>query len=204
MLKGEGNNHLVCRSTTSRVFDVCSFYKLLSSPNTDEFPWECIWCAKVPKRVSFFLWIVANDGILTIDNFVKRGQSLVNRCYLYCCDGESVDRLLLHSKFSYTLWYEAFAVFEIQWIMPRSVGFFFFIWRNWFGKHLSTIWNMVLACLMWLVWHEHNTHTFEDKERTLDHLKSLLFGTLFHWAHIWGCTNCISLSEFLVSISFSS
>ena len=81
---------------------------------------------------------------------------------------------------------------------------FFFMWRNWFGRHHSTIWNMVPACLMWLVWQERNTRTFEDKERTLDHLKSLLFGTLFLWAHIWGCTNCIFLFDFLASSSFSS
>ena len=177
------------------MFDVHSFYKLL---------WECIWCAKVPKQVSFFLWTAGNDGILTIDNLVKRGQSLVNRCCLCCCDGESVDHLLLDCKFSHALWCEAFAVFGIKWVMPRSVSSFFFIWRNWFGKHLSTIWNMITACLMWLVWQKHNTRIFEDKERTLDHLKSLLFGTLFNCARIWGCTNCISLSEFLVSISFSS
>ena len=52
------------------------------------------------KRVSFFLWTIANDGILTIDNLVKRGQSLVNRCCLCCCDGVSEDHLLLHCKFS--------------------------------------------------------------------------------------------------------
>ena len=63
---------------------------------------------------------------------------------------------------------------------------------------------MVSECLIWLVWQERNTRTFEDKERTLDHLKSLIFGTLFHWARIWQCMNCISLSEFLDSISFSS
>ena len=88
--------------------------------------------------------------------------------------------------------------------MPRSVSSFFFIWRNKFGKHLSTIWNIVPTCLMWLIWQERNTRIFEDNERTLDHLKSLLFGTLFNCARIWGCMNCISLSEFLVSISFSS
>ena len=180
------------------------FYKLLSGPNTDEFPWERIWCENVPKQVSFFLWTAANDRILTIDNLVKRGRSLVNRCCLYCCDGESVDYLLLHYKFYHTLWCKAFAVFRIQWVMPRSVSFFFFTWRNWFEKHLTTIWNMVSECLIWLVWQERNTRTFEDKERTLDHLKSLIFGTLFHWARIWQCMNCISLSEFLDSISFSS
>ena len=146
--------------TTSSVFDVCSFYKLLVSPTTDAFPWEGIWRTKVPKRVSFFLWTTANDGILTIDNLIKKGQFLVNRCCLCCCDRESVDHLLLHCKFSHALWCEVFVVFGIQWVIPRSVKYFFFIWRNWFGNHLSIISNMVPACLMWLVWQERNAHIF--------------------------------------------
>ena len=157
----------------------------------------------MPRRVSFFLWTAANDGILTIDNLIKKGQFLVNRCCLCCCDGELVDHLLLHCKFSHALWCEVFAVFGIQWVMPRSVKSFFFIWRNWFGKHLSIIWNMVPACLMWLVWQERNARIFEDKVRNLEHLKCLLFRTLFLWARIWGCMNCIAVADFLVSISFS-
>ena len=42
MPRGEGDDHLVWRLTTSGVFDVRSFYKLLFGPNIDEFPWECI------------------------------------------------------------------------------------------------------------------------------------------------------------------
>ena len=63
---------------------------------------------------------------------------------------------------------------------------------------------MVWACLMWLVWWECNTRIFEDNERPLDLLKSLLFGTLFQWAHIWGFTICIPISEFLHFVHFSS
>ena len=33
-----------------------------------------------------FLWTTARDRILTIDNLVKRGQSLVNRCCLCSCN----------------------------------------------------------------------------------------------------------------------
>ena len=71
MPRGEGDDQLVWRLTTSGVFDVHSFYRLLSSPTTNAFPWECIWCTKVPKRISFFLWTKANDGILTINNLIK-------------------------------------------------------------------------------------------------------------------------------------
>ena len=36
------------------------------------------------------------------------------------------------------------------------------------GKHNSNIWNLVLGCLMWIVWLERNRCSFEDKEKTLD------------------------------------
>ena len=49
-----------------------------------------------------------------------------------------------------------------------------------------------------------NARIFEDKARTLEHLKCLLFRTLFLWARIWGCTNYTAVADFLVSISFSS
>ena len=42
MPRGEGDDQLVWRLTTSGVFDVRSFYKLLSSPTIDALPWECI------------------------------------------------------------------------------------------------------------------------------------------------------------------
>ena len=77
MPRGEGDDTLTWKLTKTEV---------LSGPLTEVFHWECIWCAKVPKRVSFFLWTAAKDGILTIDNLVKRGQSLVNRCCLCCFD----------------------------------------------------------------------------------------------------------------------
>ena len=104
---------------------------------------------------------------------------MVNRCCLCCCDGESMDHLLLHCKFAHALWSEIYAVSGIQWVMPKTVNSLLFVWRNWFGKHMSTTWNMVPPSLMCLVWQERNTHTFEDTERPLDLLKSLLFGTLF-------------------------
>ena len=102
------------------MFDVRSYYKLLIGPRTNVFPWECIWCAKMPKWVSFSLWTAARGGILTIDNLDDRGQFPVNRCCLCCCGGEFVDHLLLHYKFSCALWSAVFGVFGIQLVMPKN------------------------------------------------------------------------------------
>ena len=56
---------------------------------------------------------------------------------------------------------------------------------------------------MWLIWRERNTHTFEDVEKSIDLLKSLLVGTLFGWSCIWGFMQCISLFDFLQFVSVS-
>ena len=192
MLRVEGVDKLLWKLTLNGVFDVRSFYNSLSDP-----PGKCIWSVKVPKRVSFFLWTSARDCILTIDNLVKRNLPLVKRCSLSRCNGETVDHLLLYCKFSHALWREVFLMFGIQWVMPRTVASVLFAWKNHLGVHPSTTWNMVPACLMWLIWRERNTRNFEDVERSVDLLKSLLIGTLFEWSHIWGFTQFVSIFYFL-------
>ena len=94
---------------------------------------------------------------------------------------------------------------EIEEVCNMLYILFFFLGENWFGKHQSTIWNMIPCCLLWLAWQELNNRVFEDNERSLDLSKHLLFGTLFQWAHIWGLTQCISISAFynLLAVSFS-
>ena len=53
--------------------------------------------------------------------------------------------------------------------MLGNVSSLLFSKRNWFGKHGSNIWNMVLACLMWLVWKEWYRCTFADMKNILRH-----------------------------------
>ena len=140
MPKGEGVDSLFWNLTPNGVFDVRSFYNSLSAPSTISFPWKCVWSSKVPRRVSFFLWIAARDSILTIDNLVKENLPLVNRCCLCRYDGETMDHLLLHCKFAHALWSEVFFfMFGIQWVMPRTVVSLLCAWENYLGIHSSSV-----------------------------------------------------------------
>ena len=155
MPSGEGDDTLTWKLNHSGIFDVRSYYNLIANPagsSSIPFPWKCIWSTKVPKRVSFFLWTEAKGSILTIDNLVLRHLPLVNWCCMCQCDEEIVDHLLLQCKFAYALWSEVFLIFGIQWVMPKTVASLLFGWWNWPEKHSSNIWNMVPACLMWLIW----------------------------------------------------
>jgi hypothetical protein len=38
-------------------------------------------------------------------------------------------------------------------------------WKGHFGKHQNRdIWNAIPLCLMWTIWKEHNSLTFEEPE----------------------------------------
>ena len=61
-------------------------------------------------------------------------------------------------------------IFGIHWLLPYTLPTLLFGWRNWFRKHSPDVWNLMPACLMWLVWKERDSHMFEDAERSLDQL----------------------------------
>ena len=119
---GEGDYVLIWQLNHSDISYVHSFYNSLLKAHSISFPWQSIWCVKVPKRVYFFLWTAAKGGILTIDNLVKN-LPIVNWCCLCQRDEETVDHLffflisktvdhlLFYCKFAHALWSEVFLMF---------------------------------------------------------------------------------------------
>ena len=64
------------------------------------------------------------------------------------------------------------------WVLLEKVSDLLFRWRNWVGKHSSDIWDIVLFYLMWTLWEECNSHTFDDMKRWTQ-LIELFVGLLF-------------------------
>ena len=53
-------------------FDMWSYYNKLRNSPSIVFLWKAIWKVKAPRRVSFFVWCVAWNKILTGDNLRLR------------------------------------------------------------------------------------------------------------------------------------
>ena len=102
--QGVGSDTLSWGLNGNGKFDAHSFYNELQKTPNCIFPWKGIWKAKVPKRVAFFLWTVAHDRILTLDNLMLRGCPSANRHCMCGCSWESVDHLLIHCLVAYSLW----------------------------------------------------------------------------------------------------
>ena len=61
-------------------FDTHSYYNIVRGVVASNFPWKGVWKAKIPRRVSFFVWTAVHGQILTLDNLMLKGRILVNRC----------------------------------------------------------------------------------------------------------------------------
>ena len=86
--------------------------------------------------------------------------------------GESVEHLLLHYPYAKEIWDMIFALFGIQWVMPRGVLALFECWQGTFGVNQNiVVWRAVPHCVMWCLWRECNRRTFEDCESSVVDLK---------------------------------
>ena len=58
------------------IFSVKSAYRELNVEvvKEKEWPWKMIWKPKIPYKVNCFIWLLANEAVLTHDNLNKRGH----------------------------------------------------------------------------------------------------------------------------------
>ena len=154
--RGDGGNRLRWGLNGSGKFDIRSFYHKIRNAAPSTFPWKGIWKVKVPKRVAFFMWTATHGQILTLDNLMLCGRPLANRCCMCYCNEESMDHLLLFCPIARSLWTYTLRLFGFIWVMAGLVADLLFCWYHLLGKHSSNIWNLVLGCLMWIIWTERN------------------------------------------------
>jgi hypothetical protein len=95
--QGEGDR-LVWNPSTRGLFEVRSYYEVLSRKEGHSFLWKNIWCAKAPTRVAFFVWSAALEKILTHDNLRKRNIVVIE----WCCSVKRRGRLLIICYFTAT------------------------------------------------------------------------------------------------------
>ena len=146
------------------------------------------------------MWIATHGQILTLDNLMFRGRTLVNCCYMCCYNEEFVDHLLIFCPVAHSLWMYMLQLFGIDWVMPSSVADLLFCWYHWLGKHNYDIWNLVPDCLMQTIRTEHNWHSFNDTGKSLAQLLDLCQWSLLDWSQCWGLSNYSALMDFLLSL----
>ena len=114
------------------------------------------------------------------------------------CNGESIDHLFLHCPVALELWDMIFGLFGVCWVMPMSVIGLFACWQGRFGHYCNgDIWKVIPLCLIWCIWKERNSRSFEDIERSMPDLKLLFFRSLHDWFSVWRNQHFSSILDLL-------
>jgi hypothetical protein len=71
---------------------VSSLYAIVNFREVMPVHTPTVWRVKVQPRVYVFLWLLANNKLLTRDNLVKR-QHVPEISYIFCTESESVTHL---------------------------------------------------------------------------------------------------------------
>ena len=106
-----------------------------------------------------------------------------------------LNRLLLHCPIAYELWSMVWTQFGLLWFMPHSVTDLFSSWQGSFNGHQSIdLWRTAPHCVLR---QERNSRCFEENERSILKLKSLLFHTLLEWSSSFNLFPCSNFLEIL-------
>jgi hypothetical protein len=83
---------LIWKFTSNGVCTSQSLYKIINFRGVIPVHVLNVWSIKIPPRVQFFLWLLANNRVLTRDNLAKRQEVTNKRCFL-CDEKESSQHL---------------------------------------------------------------------------------------------------------------
>ena len=184
-------------------FQVSSYYLVLTRRGVCCFPWRSIWKSKTPSKVCFFVWVASLGKILIADNLQRRNIIMVSWCCLCKINGETADHVLLHCPYAKEVWDMIFGMFGVHWVMPWKTIDLLACWQGSFGRHQHLeIWKCIPHCLMWCLWRERNSRSFEGIEKNVADLKLLVLRTLFEWVSASCHFPCTTFLEFLDLCSF--
>jgi hypothetical protein len=88
----EGDDMISWKFGNKGLFSVKSVYNAMTANESGTYV-RIIWKGKIPSKIKIFLWMVANNAILTKDNMIKRKWAGDPTCY-FCPFDETMSHLL--------------------------------------------------------------------------------------------------------------
>lgn len=139
------------------------------------------WKIKAPMRVMVFGWLMLHNKILTVDNLVKRGWELVNRCCLCREQAETVKHLFRNCRYTQ----------EVRLELSRRIPYLthcqLFVqgsyWRTLLYSTDKRVKQLQIV-LIFAVWKERCRRVFQEKEKTENQLTSAIIEENNLWFNI--------------------
>jgi hypothetical protein len=116
-----------------------------------------VWKLDVPPRLHVFLWLLANNKLLTRDNLAKR-RPVEDQACLFCSENETSHHLFFDCYVAKLVWP------GISDMLGVSVGVDFeSVARWWLNNNQNSVINVVCTTVLWSFWKLHNALCFHGK-----------------------------------------
>ncbi|CAN1220450.1 Putative ribonuclease H protein At1g65750 [Linum perenne] len=164
----EGPPSLTWPLERSGAFTVRSLAReliLQKFPGVNYFPSKVIWMRHIPTKVAGFVWQVVHGRISTIDNLIRRGMMIPNRCVMCGADAESIFHLFRECEFATQVWSIFSSRLSVFGPFPRSLKEWLWAWKGLnCGLDFEPCFKMLLHGVLWGLWGERNNRVFRDLE----------------------------------------
>jgi hypothetical protein len=146
---------LIWQYTSSGRYSVQSLYAIINNRGVQQIFTPVVWKLSVPSRLHIFLWLLANNKVLTRDNLSKR-INVDDKTCLFCAEYESVTHLFYECCVAKSMWG---VVAELtSWTEIVDFESMAKLWiRN---KNLKAV-NVLTTAVIWCIWKVRNDICFQ-------------------------------------------
>jgi len=151
----EEEDHILWSYNSSGKYSVQSLYTIINHRGVIPVFVHAVWKLHIPPRVQFFLWLLANNRVLTRDNLAKMREVNDPTCF-FCDEKESVSHLFFHYCVAKHVW-----EFISVWL-NRVVGTDFeFVASLRIANKNFMVCNTVTSAVIWVIWKLRNSLCFQ-------------------------------------------
>jgi hypothetical protein len=141
----------------SGVYSVKSFYGVINNGGVIPVHTPAVWKLHVPPRTHIFLWLLANNKLLTRDNLDKR-RVVDDKTCLFCCELETAHHLFFECVVARVLWCHLSEILKID------IGADFeSVARWWISENKNSVINIFSSAVLWILWSTRNELCFQGK-----------------------------------------
>ncbi|KAJ4800352.1 RNA-directed DNA polymerase (reverse transcriptase)-related family protein [Rhynchospora pubera] len=164
-------------------FSVNKLYNLLHHTGQITPFKSAVWETKAPSKVSFFIWLLFKDKLLTQNNLLKRGWPAPPNCLL-CHSGEVKDAAHLFSccMMARNIWTRVSTHYSLPPFNFTSQPFS--DWqtsRSLIQKDRRKEWSPIWAATVWNIWKTRNACVFSQSQVSTHRLLSSIVSDVRLW-----------------------
>jgi hypothetical protein len=151
----EEEDALIWQHNSTGKYSVQSLYAIMNDRGFRQIFTPVMWKIPVPSRLHVFLWLLANNKVLTRDNLAKRKQADDKTC-LFCDEFEFVLHLFFECCVAQLLWKTVSEISALPLIKDFESLDMIWVRRKKFRVH-----NVLTSAVIWSIWKTRNNLCFQ-------------------------------------------